>query len=135
MEKTIKVNIYSIDWDTVAYEKAGMSNILSNYNLPMSLSNYEITLVGIAPDTPLEDIDEGDVEQALCDELKKEYDLDVSMLDWEFVCYDIVKHETKNYYYIWDLYTNEEVSNEDGEPYHFATVQEAQDFIDTDLQN
>lgn len=85
MEKTIKVNICSIEWDTVEYRKAGMSNIELNYNLPMSLSNYEITLVGIAPDTPLEDIDEGDVEQALCDELKKEYNFNVSMLDWEYV--------------------------------------------------
>lgn len=84
MEKTITVNIYNIDWDTVAYEKAGMGNIELIYNLPTSLSNYEITLEDIAPDTPLEDIDEGDVEKALCDELKEEYDFYVSTLEWNY---------------------------------------------------
>lgn len=43
--------------------------------------------------------------------------------------YEIVKHETEDYYYVWNLTDNEEECDENGEPYRFDTIGEAEEYI------
>ena len=43
--------------------------------------------------------------------------------------YEIVRHESKTYFYIIDLTKNEQLCDEDGNPYRFHTYREAEDFI------
>lgn len=43
--------------------------------------------------------------------------------------YEIMKHEIKDYYYVWDLIKNEQVCDEDGNPYRFGTLKEAEQFV------
>lgn len=45
--------------------------------------------------------------------------------------YEIVKHETQGYFYIWDLENNIQLCDSDGEPIRFATIEQAQQFIET----
>ena len=51
-------------------------------------------------------------------------------MNWEFVKYEAVKHETKDYYYVWDLEENREICDEDGNPYHFDSLDEANEYIE-----
>lgn len=59
-------------------------------------------------------------------------------IDWDMdAYYEVVKHETKDYWYVWNLMKNEEVCDEDGEPYHFDSLEEAKQYIKNlkDLSN
>lgn len=44
--------------------------------------------------------------------------------------YEIIRHETKKYFYIWDNETGAQVCDLDGNPYRFATFGEAAEFIE-----
>lgn len=43
--------------------------------------------------------------------------------------YKIVKHEIKDYYYVWNLTKNKQVCDEDGNPCRFGTMKEAEQFV------
>lgn len=44
---------------------------------------------------------------------------------------EILRHESKKYFYLWNNETNEQVCDLDGNPYRFKTREQAQDFITT----
>ena len=46
--------------------------------------------------------------------------------------YEITKHETRDYYYIWDNEANAQVCDPDGEPLRFDTEAEAIEYIAND---
>lgn len=135
--RSIKVDVFDIDWDTAEYENYDDDGeILDDepWNLPKEIKDMEITLYDVDPNTPLDELKEdniGDIEEAIFSGLSEEYGFCVNMMDWKFVKYEVVKHETKKYYYVWDLNLNEEICDEDGNPYHFDTLEEANTYIDT----
>lgn len=136
INRSIKVNVKDIIWDTADYEEYDDDgNILNEeeWNLPREIKGMEITLYDADPDTPLDELSEdrqAEIEETILDGLSDEYGFCIDSMDWEFVKYEIVKHETKDYYYIWDLMKNEEICDEVGEPYHFDSEDEANEFIE-----
>ena len=131
--RSIKVNVYDITWDTGDYEEYDDDgNILNEeeWNLPREIKDMEITLYDVDPNTPFKDMDEGDIEEAIFSGLEEEYGFCIEMMNWKFVKYETVKHETKDYWYVWNLEENEEVCDEDGNPYHFDSLEEAEAYID-----
>ena len=136
IDRSIKVNVKDITWDTGDYEEYDDDgNILNEeeWNLPREIKGMEITLYDTDPNVPLNELCEdkiANIEETILDGLSDEYGFCVELMDWEFVKYEIVKHETKDYYYIWDLMKNEEICDEVGEPYRFDSEDEANEFIE-----
>lgn len=131
--RRIMVDVSHIDWDTADYEEYDDDgNILNEeeWNLPRDLHNMELT-VWAKKGLIYSQLDEVQVEDAIMDGLAEEYGFCVNMLEWKFVKYEPVKHETENYYYVWNFDSEEKVCNEDGNPYHFDTIAEAQAYIET----
>lgn len=129
--RSIKVNVYNIDWDTGDYDEYNEDgHVVFTADLPESINDMEITLYDVDPKTPLDKLDEGDIEEAIFSGLAEEYGFCVNLMEWNFVKYETVRHETKKYYYVWNLDTNEEVCDEDGNPYHFDTLDEANEYIE-----
>ena len=134
--RSIKVDVYNITWDTGDYEEYDDDgNILNEeeWNLPRVIKGMEITLYDADPDTPLDELSEdrlAEIEETILDGLSDEYGFCIDSMDWEFVKYETVKHETKDYWYVWNLEKNEEVCDEDGNPYHFDSLEEAEAYID-----
>jgi len=131
--RSIKINVKDISWDTAEYENYDDDGeILDDepWNLPKEIKDMEITLYDVDPNTPFKDLDEGDIEEAIFSGLEEEYGFCVELMDWEFVKYEAVKHETKDYYYVWDLEENREICDEDGNPYHFDSLDEANEYIE-----
>jgi hypothetical protein len=44
--------------------------------------------------------------------------------------YEIVKHETQDYYYLWDNEAGAQVCDPDGEPLRFETREQAAEYIE-----
>ena len=131
--RSIKINVSDISWDTAEYENYDDDGEIFDdepWNLPKEIKNMEITLYDIDPNTPFKDLDEGDIEEAIFSGLEEEYGFCVELMNWEFVKYEVVKHETKDYYYVWDLEENREICDEDGNPYHFDSLDEANEYIE-----
>ena len=132
--RSVKVNVRNITWDTGDYEEYDDDgNILNEeeWDLPRNINNMEITLYDVDPNTPFKDLDEGDIEEAIFSGLEEEYGFCIEMMEWDLVKYETVKHEDKKYYYVWDLEENREICDEDGNPYHFDTLDEANAYIET----
>lgn len=131
--RSVKVNIFNITWDTGDYEEYDEDGNIVNeedFDLPREIHNQEITLYDVDPNTPFKDLDEGDIEEAIFSGLEEEYGFCIELMEWKFVKYEAVKHETKDYWYVWNLEKNEEVCDEDGNPYHFDSLEEAEAYID-----
>lgn len=131
--RSIKINVSDISWDTAEYENYDDDGEIFDdepWNLPKEIKDMEITLYDVDPNTPFKDLDEGDIEEAIFSGLEEEYGFCVELMNWEFVKYEAVKHETKDYYYVWDLEENREICDEDGNPYHFDSLDEANEYIE-----
>ena len=130
--RSIKVNVYDISWDTGDYDEYDEEGLITETaDLPREIKEMEITLYDVDPNTPFKDLDEGDIEEAIFSGLEEEYGFCIELMNWKFVKYETVKHETKDYYYVWNLEDNKEVCDEDGNPYHFDSLEEAESYIDT----
>lgn len=44
--------------------------------------------------------------------------------------YEIIKHETKDYWYIWDNEADAQVCEPDGDPWHFDSLEEAEEWVE-----
>ena len=131
--RRIKVNVSNINWDTGDYEEYDDDgNILNEeeWNLPRDLHDMELS-VWAKKGSTYKDLDDVQIEDAIMDGLAEEYGFCVEMLEWELIKYEPVRHETQKYYYVCNLDTNEEVCDEDGNPYHFDTLDEANAYIET----
>lgn len=131
--RSVKVNIFNISWDTGDYEEYDEDGNIVNeedIDLPKEIHDQEITLYDVDPNTPFKDLDEGDIEEAIFSGLEEEYGFCIEMMEWKFVKYETVKHEIEDYWYVWDLEENKEVCDEDGNPYHFDSLEEAEAYID-----
>lgn len=131
--RNVKVNIFNISWDTGDYEEYDEDGNIVNeedIDLPKEIHDQEITLYDVDPNTPFKDLDEGDIEEAIFSGLEEEYGFCIEMMEWKFVKYETVKHEIEDYWYVWDLEENKEVCDEDGNPYHFDSLEEAEAYID-----
>lgn len=131
--RSIKVNVRNITWDTGDYEEYDDDGNIINeeeWNLPRNINDMEITLYDVDPNTPFKDLDEGDIEEAIFSGLEEEYGFCIEMMEWDFVKYEAVKHEIQKYYYVWNLEENREICDEDGNPYHFDTLDEANAYIE-----
>ena len=134
---TVKVNIWDIDWDIDDYyDDCGMA--LESIDLPKSIDNFEIETPdeGKLTEEELKE-QESEIDERIGDVLSDEYGCCVNNFCWEYVKYEVVKHETKDYWYVWDLMKDEEICDEDGEPYRFDSLDEANEYVETlkDLTN
>lgn len=131
--RSIKVNVRNITWDTGDYEEYDDDGNIINeeeWNLPRNINDMEITLYDVDPNTLFKDLDEGDIEEAIFSGLEEEYGFCIEMMEWDLVKYETVKHETKDYWYVWNLEENREICDEDGNPYHFDSLDEANAYIE-----
>lgn len=133
----VKVKIWDIDWDIDAYDdNCGID--LESIDLPKSIDDFEFEIFDTENMTEEELKDEEDsIEEQLMDILSDEYGFCINNFCWEYIKYEAVKHETKDYWYVWNLMKNEEVCDEDGEPYHFDSLEETKQYIENlkDLSN
>lgn len=125
MSKTVFVDVKSIDWDLGDYEEFDENgNIVEepDYDLPNTLKEVELTLQDYTENTPLEDLDDGYVEEVLMDGLTEEYGFCIDFITWEYTKYLIIWEKDKHV--VKDLSTNEVLRTYD-------TVEEAKQFVDT----
>lgn len=59
-----------------------------------------------------------------CDDFK------IVVVIYEQPRYDIIKHETKDYWYIWDNEADAQVCEPDGDPWHFDSLEEAEEWVE-----
>ena len=128
MSKTVFVDVKSIDWDLGDYEEFDENgNIVEepDYDLPNTLKEVELTIQDYTENTPLEELDDGYIEEVLMDGLTEEYGFCINFIEWEYTKYLIIWEKDKHI--VKDLSTNEVLQTYD-------TVEEAKRFVDT-LQN
>lgn len=126
MSRTVFVDVDNIDWDVDDYLEEDIE--FDDLDLPRDVDNLEVELYDYDPDTPIDELDEGEVEEAILEMLTDEYGFCINILHWEFVKYNIVNEDGK--YVVRDEQENKVIDT-------FDTVDEANKFVETmkDLMN
>ena len=130
--KSVLVNVTAIDWDTEDYGEYD-DNYEEVLELPDELYEQEVCLEDYDKDTPLSEIDEGELEEVLMDGLTEEYGFCINFIEWEYVRHRIIrqKPEDGGKYLVDDCEADKIITDEDDKALTFDTWEEAKEYVDT----
>ncbi len=130
--KSVLVNVKAIDWDTEDYGEYddGYEEVLE---LPDELHEQEVCLEDYDKDTPLSEIDEGELEEVLMDGLTEEYGFCINFIEWEYVKHRVIKQKPEDggKYLVDDCEADKIITDENDKALTFDTWEEAKEYIDT----
>ncbi len=130
--KSVLVNVKAIDWDTEDYGEYddGYEEVLE---LPDELYEQEVCLEDYDKDTPLSEIDEGELEEVLMDGLTEEYGFCINFIEWEYVKHRVIKQKPEDggKYLVDDCEADKIITDENDKALTFDTWEEAKEYIDT----